>query len=596
MTKTILQGDPVTQLAFSVFENKGVFAVLLGSGISRAAEIPTGWEITLDLIRRIAIAQGVEDQPDWAHWYREKFGQEPSYSKLLEEIATAPDERRAILHRYIEADKKDREEGRKTPTKAHDAIARLVRDGHVRVIVTTNFDRLMESALREQGIEPTVIASADALSGAEPLTHSRCYLLKLHGDYKDARILNTDQELSAYPESYDRLLDRIFDEHGLIISGWSGEWDHALRAAFLRAPNRRYPVYWTTRGEIKGGAQDLVAHRAARVVPITGADEFFDALSRRVEILEQSQRQNPLSIELLVSSTKRYLSKPEHRIQLDEIFAQETGRLLEQLDAATFSPNAQWSPEGFRARVQLYESLTEPLARMSGVLGRWGDGKELEVFLDALRNVHHHAGRIGSGLNVWLNLRAYPAVLLLTAYGIGLTKAARWSTLLKLLTATLALEHREAQRVVSTLFLGSWPGADQQLWQNLEGMERRKTPLSDHLLEVMTDWGKSFAGVDAAFELLFERFEVLASLAEFQDNDEARLEAALASPAQREVLSWMPVGRAGWRTAGTRLLLQELEDEARIAELLKAGFAKGSHRFLQLFAENFKRFAGRMSW
>ena len=59
----------------------------------------------------------------------------------------------------------------------------------------------------------------DALAGAEPLTHSRCYLLKLHGDYKDARILNTDQELSAYPESYDKLLDRIFDEHGLIVCG-----------------------------------------------------------------------------------------------------------------------------------------------------------------------------------------------------------------------------------------------------------------------------------------------------------------------------------------------------------------------------------------
>ena len=77
--------------------------------------------------------------------------------------------------------------------------------------------------------------SKDALAGAEPLTHSRCYVLKLHGDYKDARILNTDQELSAYPESYNGLLDRIFDEHGLIICGWSGEWDHALRAAFLRA-------------------------------------------------------------------------------------------------------------------------------------------------------------------------------------------------------------------------------------------------------------------------------------------------------------------------------------------------------------------------
>ena len=52
-----------TQLAFSLLENKGVFAVLLGSGVSRAAQIPTGWEITLDLIRRVAAAQGVSEQP-----------------------------------------------------------------------------------------------------------------------------------------------------------------------------------------------------------------------------------------------------------------------------------------------------------------------------------------------------------------------------------------------------------------------------------------------------------------------------------------------------------------------------------------------------
>jgi len=46
---SLLANDPLTQLAFSIFENKGVYAVLLGSGLSRAAEIPTGWEITLDL-------------------------------------------------------------------------------------------------------------------------------------------------------------------------------------------------------------------------------------------------------------------------------------------------------------------------------------------------------------------------------------------------------------------------------------------------------------------------------------------------------------------------------------------------------------------
>jgi hypothetical protein len=65
-------------------------------------------------------------------------------------------------------------------------------------------------------------------------------------------------------------------------------------------------------------------------------------LLRRVEALEQSQRQNPLSIELLVRSTKRYLSKPEFRIQLDELFTEEVDRVLEELDAPELDPQKPW--------------------------------------------------------------------------------------------------------------------------------------------------------------------------------------------------------------------------------------------------------------
>lgn len=592
---TLLQNDPITQLAFSVYENKGIFAVLLGSGLSRSAEIPTGWEITLDLVRRVAIAQGVEEQSDWAKWYRDKTGQEPNYSALLEEIASSPDERRAILHRYIEPDERDREEGRKVPTKAHLAIAQLVRAGYIRVIVTTNFDRLMENALREQGVEPTVVSSADALAGAEPLTHSRCYLLKLHGDYKDARILNTDQELSAYPECYDRLLDRILDEHGLIICGWSGEWDHALRAAFLRAPNRRYSVYWAARGSLGNGAIELAAHRSAKPIPITGADEFFQSLQQRVETLEQSQRQNPLSLELLVNSAKRYLAKPEHRIQLDELFSQEAERLLTQLDDSQFSPHGQWDQDEFRSRVQRYEALTEPLARMAGVLGRWGDGGELPLILDILKGIHRHAEKIGGGLTVWLNLRSYPAVLIFTAYGAGLTRSHRWQTLHALLTAPWPREYHEPRQVVSTLFLWSWKGEQQDVWKQLEGFDRRKTALSDHLLDVMSAWKSSFAGVSSEFELVFERFETLAALAFLEENSEASLEEALAG-ASHGLFARMPVGRAGWHESSAKALIHELQSESTIVDLLNAGFAKNSRRYLELFVESFKRYISKMTW
>ena len=70
--------DKLTQLAFGLYGNPGVYALLLGSGLSRCAGIPTGWEITLDLVRRVALAQGETDQPNWAAWYKAKFGKLPN--------------------------------------------------------------------------------------------------------------------------------------------------------------------------------------------------------------------------------------------------------------------------------------------------------------------------------------------------------------------------------------------------------------------------------------------------------------------------------------------------------------------------------------
>ena len=320
---SILTNDQFTQLSFSIYENRGIYAFLVGSGLSRAAEIQTGWEITLDLIRRVALVQGEEDQLDWAAWYREKTGKEPDYTALVSELGLSPDERRSILHSYIEPTAEDREQGRKIPTDAHYAIADLVQSGYVRVIVTTNFDRLLESALRERGVEPTVVAAVDALKGAEPLAHSDCYLLKLHGDYKDARILNTDNELSEYPPEYDALLDRIFDEHGLVVCGWSGEWDHALRAAILRCPNRRYSMFWAARDELGEDAEKVIAHRKGILIRVEDADTFLVGTRDRIETLARTHRQNPQSIDLLVSTTKRYLSKAEHHIQLDDLLTSE---------------------------------------------------------------------------------------------------------------------------------------------------------------------------------------------------------------------------------------------------------------------------------
>ncbi len=204
----------------------------------------------------------------------------------------------------------------------------MVKSGHIRVIVTTNFDRLMENALRDFGIEPTIVSSEDTLSGAKPLTHSQCYLFKIHGDYKDARILNTDAELGAYPTAFDALLDRIIDEFGLIVAGWSGEWDHALRSAFLRAPSRRYPTFWLSRGQVSDRGQELIDRRKAVVVKAGDADLFFSGLNSKLETIQQSRQLNPVDADMSVAMAKRFLARPEHRIQLDDLFCAETRKII----------------------------------------------------------------------------------------------------------------------------------------------------------------------------------------------------------------------------------------------------------------------------
>ncbi len=187
--------DPFVPLAFSVYSSKGVYALLLGSGISRAAQILTGWEIVEDLIGKVARLRGQEISADPAGWYRTVYGKDPTYSDLLEQLAKTPAERKQLLRSYFEPTVEQRELGEKLPTAAHRGIARLAAKGYIKVILTTNFDRLLETALEAEGVRPTVLSTTDAIRGSLPIQHTSCCVIKVHGDYMDTRIRNTPGEL-----------------------------------------------------------------------------------------------------------------------------------------------------------------------------------------------------------------------------------------------------------------------------------------------------------------------------------------------------------------------------------------------------------------
>ena len=274
------------RLALALTTTGGAFAALLGSGLSAASGVPTGRQIVADLITRLATLDGATIGGDPLAWYRQRFGEEPDYSRLLDAVARSPTERSALLRGYIEPTDSVRRLGRKIPGAAHHALARLAARGHISVFLTTNFDRLLEQALDAAGVAPMTISSPDDLEGAVPLGRARCMVVKLHGDYLDTRIKNTPAELDAYHPSIDRLLDRVLDEYGLLVCGWSADWDTALRRAFERCPTRRYSTFWASRSAPTGAAAALVALRQAEVIRISDADSFLSDLVTKVTALE----------------------------------------------------------------------------------------------------------------------------------------------------------------------------------------------------------------------------------------------------------------------------------------------------------------------
>jgi hypothetical protein len=121
----------------------------------------------------------------------------------------------------------------------------------------------------------------------EPLTHARATVVKLHGDYASLGLRNTPDELGEYPDEWNSLLARVFDEYGLVAVGWSAAWDRALCGALASVPNRRYPMYWAAHeGNLTEDARRLIATRRANVIAIPSADEFLTDLTERLGRLD----------------------------------------------------------------------------------------------------------------------------------------------------------------------------------------------------------------------------------------------------------------------------------------------------------------------
>lgn len=501
--------DNEMALTFSIRNNPGVFALLLGSGVSSEAEVPTGWGILTDLIRKVAAMEDEDPNPDPIDWYVESYGNEPGYDNLLEQLAQSKQERQALLEGYFEPTDQDRREGVKTPSDAHRNIAWLVDEGYITVIVTTNFDRLLEQALNDRGITPTVISTPEAAAGATPLAHADAVILKVNGDYKETNIKNTSSELNEYDSAVRSLLNQVFDEYGLIVCGWSGRWDTALRNAVLECESRRYSTFWAYHGDLEDDAEELVEHRDGISLQIEGASAFFSELRENVQALEAAEAGAPLTREVARERVKRYMTREERKIDLADLIQEETERVRNRLfDEAAYPLDSTWDGDAIEARLDAYDSEIETLFIASSTCAYWGPSvvnSATEHLAKMVRRLGTLPSPEGSYKREWRQLRRYSGTVLIFGMGVPALESENWDLIYRLLEGTaIPSSSLSSESVVVALNpgrIGEWLPSNLMTSGTTTVKRRIKQGIYQLLQELVTDADR--------YEELFFEFEAL---------------------------------------------------------------------------------------
>lgn len=504
--------ERITTLAFSIYSNKGAYALLLGSGISRSAHIPSGWEVETELIEQLAVSKKENIADDAHQWFTEKYGKVASYSSLLEELVKTPTERVQLMKPFFEPTNEEKDLGWKQPTKAHKAIAKLAKSGYIRVVLTTNFDRLLEMAFESEGITPQVISCEANISQATPLIHCQApTIVKINGDYIDCQFRNTSEELDEYPPKMQKYLERIFEDYGIITCGWSGEWDKGLIKIMTDAPVSRYNSFFATVGTAKESITNLTLSRHGELLPIRSADELFSELWEQVSALNENHISKTMSHDMMIAKCKKYLSYSQYDIEYSD--------LLEKLGNDAYNKiiehaqyNFQLTPDSFAKYVQIHDDAITFILDIAILAIRWGKWfhiKPLGELLVKLCVKPFKNGEVTREGTQYIHLLA--PMLLFNAIGVACVKYNRFKELDSILKLTvpapnfLSVSYREP--LLRLLGETHW---NYETWNSLIG-QRYYYPFSVFTLEKLRPVFKDYFIVDSEYESSFYTWERLKS-------------------------------------------------------------------------------------
>jgi hypothetical protein len=249
--------DLIRSLAEYVRLKKGTdqkFVLMLGAGASLSSGVKTTDAIVTELTAQYGIqASGSSADERFDELWR----------------GSSPDDRLRMLQPYLD----------RMPSGGYERLAALIADGYFDVVVTFNFDRLLERALDDAGFRDYKViirgevdrgSLARLIAAREP----RVKILKLHGSLQSADyFLFSTEEMLNYPEEIRETLLEL-TARDIIVCGYAFN-DQCVQRAFSDAEDSG-SIYYVNPAGAGANIRPYLYRRRSKERVISGNDGRFD--------------------------------------------------------------------------------------------------------------------------------------------------------------------------------------------------------------------------------------------------------------------------------------------------------------------------------
>ena len=189
------------------------------------------------------------------------------------------------------------------PGKTRESSLFRARAAFSRLILTTNFDPFLQTALQAvnrlyfMSDTPELGVTDEIFDDQTDAIH----LVYLHGSIHRRSQAATDDEIQRLKEKNARTLAPVLKRHGVVVLGYSG-WDDAIVAALAACDGFDYRLYWCglesdplAKGAFGAGVEDILRKHSAVYVQSAGAGNFMAQLCRGLVKGNPRLIDNPIS-------------------------------------------------------------------------------------------------------------------------------------------------------------------------------------------------------------------------------------------------------------------------------------------------------------